>query len=368
LFPHATGRWAKKVRGKFCYFGKIADDPKGDAALILWLEQKDDLLAGRAPRVSKDGLTVKALANRFLTMQEQRRDSGEIRPRTFGELLGTCEMVVATFGSERLVDDLSADDFENLRVILAKRYGVHRLTNEIQRTRSLFKYALDAGLIDRQIRTGTGFKRPAKRLLRAARHAKGARMFEATQIRALIDTADQPLKAMILLGINCGFGNADVGTLPLSAVNLRQAWIDFPRPKTEIQRRCPLWAETIVAIKGAIKDRPNAKSDSHAGLLFVTKYGGPWAKETPDSPVAKEFRKLLDALGFHRPGLGFYALRHTFETIGGESRDQIAVDYIMGHADESMAAHYRERISDERLLAVVNYVHDWLFPRPEASQ
>jgi hypothetical protein len=33
----------------------------------------------------------------------------------------------------------------------------------------------------------------------------------------------------------------------------------------------------------------------------------------------------------------------------------------MGHVDDSMADLYRERISDDRLQAVVDHVHDWLF-------
>ena len=38
------------------------------------------------------------------------------------------------------------------------------------------------------------------------------------------------MRAMILLGINGGFGNADCGTLPLTAVDLERGLIDYPRP------------------------------------------------------------------------------------------------------------------------------------------
>ena len=47
LFAHNNGQWAKKVRKKIHFFGVWADHQK---ALERWLDQKDDLLAGRVPR------------------------------------------------------------------------------------------------------------------------------------------------------------------------------------------------------------------------------------------------------------------------------------------------------------------------------
>jgi len=53
---------------------------------------------------------------------------------------------------------LASDDFEHLRAALAKGWGPVTLGNEIQRVRVLFKYAYDAGLIDRPVRYGPTFK------------------------------------------------------------------------------------------------------------------------------------------------------------------------------------------------------------------
>jgi integrase len=83
-----------------------------------------------------------------------------------------------------------------------------------------------------------------------------------------------------------------------------------------------------------------------------------------DTAAIESKRKLPEPL--YRRGMGFYSLRHVFETIGGETCDQVAVDAIMGHERGDMASIYRERISDERLKAVVNTVRSWLYTDEES--
>jgi integrase len=58
----------------------------------------------------------------------------------------------------------------------------------------------------------------------------------------------------------------------------------------------------------------------------------------------------------------FYTLRHTFRTVADEAKDQPAIDHIMGHESTHMSTQYREKISDDRLRAVTDYVRAWLFP------
>src|ERR687885_1848193 len=74
LTAHPAGYWCKKIRGKLHYFGPWSDP---DAALKKYLEQKDDLHAGRKPRPAPDALVVKDVANAFLIHKGAARDAGE---------------------------------------------------------------------------------------------------------------------------------------------------------------------------------------------------------------------------------------------------------------------------------------------------
>src|SRR5262249_39987978 len=154
------------------------------------------------------------------------------------------EKIIEAFGSDRLVDDLVADDFERLRASLAKNWRPVRLGNTIQRVRSGFKFGYEMGLIDKPIRYGPGFKRPSKKVLRLERAKAGARMFERDEILLMLLTASPILEGMILLGINAGLGNTDCASLELRHLDLKGGWLNYPRQKTGTDRRAKLWPET----------------------------------------------------------------------------------------------------------------------------
>lgn len=356
LFAHATNRWAKKIRGKLHYFGPW-NDPEG--SLQRYLDRKDELHSGRTPRQDLGEVTVKDLVNAFLNHKKGLLESGELRHSTWRDYKSTCDYLVDELGKRRLVVDVQQDDFARLRRMMAKRWGLHRLNKVIQYTRSVFIFGHESGLLDRAKQFGPAFERPSKQQFRIAKAKLPPKLFTAKEIKDMIDAATQPLKAMILLGINCGFGNADCGTLPKSAVDLKNGWIDFPRPKTGIGRRCPLWPETVAALRKWLKVRPAAASDELDALVFVTSKGSSWFKDSSDNPVSKEMRKLLSKLKINGER-NFYTLRHTHRTIADKGRDRSAADYIMGHANETMADNYVHQIDDDRLRVLVGIIRSWL--------
>jgi integrase len=376
LTAHPAGYWCKKIRGKIHYFGPWSDP---DGAVENYDRQKEALHAGKTPRQQSATLTVKDVANAYLAAKEQAVDAGELSPRTWADYRSIMKKVLAGLGKHRPVTALDPQDFAALKSKLAKKNGPPRMSTIVQVIRCAFKHAYETGILDRPIRFGPAFKRTSKKTLRLHRAKQGPKLFAAWEVRALVEGAlvvgkegpelvrpGAQLKAMILLGINCGFGNTDCGTLSQGAVDLERGIIDFPRPKTGIPRRCVLWSETVPAIRGALAARPQPKQAADASLVFITKYGQSWSKTNNAGPLTQAMRKLLDKLGLngHR---SFYTLRHTFRTVADEAGDQPAADYVMGHEVVHMSSVYRERISDERLRAVVNHVRGWLFPAAQDS-
>lgn len=364
LFPHATRRWAKKIKGRLIYFGPW-DDP--DAALAKYVDERDAWFAGRNPRKNcrTDGLSLRDLANWFLTSKERKLAAGDMVRVTFALHHRTCRKLLAHFGGDRLVEDIQPSEFDEYREALAAQLAPASLRGEIIRSRGVFKFATTEGLLPRPVSFGASFVGPSAKVLLQDRHNKGVMMFEADEIRKLIDAADVHLCVIIHLGANAGFGPHDVGRLPESAVDLDSGWVNYPRPKTGILRRVPLWPETIKAIRESVQQRREPRQEANKGLLFVTPRGLAWADERSSSAVTGRFGKLMRENDLYRPGRNFYGLRRGFETIAGESIDQVAVDHIMGHSKGDMASVYRQRISDERLIAVVEHVRKWLFPADE---
>lgn len=392
LTPHKSGYWMKKIRKKTHYFGRWGTMVNGEVVRLpgdgiveaekLWAEQRDDLYAGRTPRKNDGSLTVKDLGDRFLTAKMRLVETHELSARTFAEYRQTAQMLADQFGKGRAVSDLVAEDFESLRAVIAKRCGPVRLGNEITRVKSVFKYAYDNGLIKEPIRYGSQFKKPGKAVMRKHRAAAGKKLFTAPELKLMLKTLtpDPQMRAVVLLGINCGLGNSDIANMEFKHLDLDGGWLNYARGKTGIARRIPLWAETVKALRLVIASRPTPVSDADNEIVFITprqngekRQGGTrlvvLGEKSRADYVCREFAALLKDLKINgRKGLGFYSLRHTLASVGLQAKDRDAVKAIMGHAEGDMLAAYDETgPSDERLLAVTNHVHAWLFGKGGAK-
>ena len=176
-------------------------------------------------------------------------------------------------------------------------------------------------------------------------------IFTATQLNKLLDNAGTQMKAMIWLGLNCGFGCTDCAQLKWENVDLKKLRVVFPRGKTGVNRNFPLWPETVEALRIIPKS---------GDLVFYTSRGNAWVrtiqgkdkhgneKHTTDNAISKNFSKLLKTAKMKtEKGVGFYTLRRTAATLAARSGDPFAVQKLLGHADLKMASVYVQDVSEQ---------------------
>jgi integrase len=317
-------------------------------------------------------LRLAKLCNVFLDKKRKQMERKELTQETYDDYERATDLLLDVLGKDQIVGELKPANFSDVRAAMADKWeSPVRITKFITMTRTMFKVAYENEWIEAIPNYGTDFKRPPTKRFKEYKNEGGDRHFTRSEVLRLLHggwvehkngkrgrvAPTAQMRAMILLGVNCGFGNRDIAMVPVTAFNLKGRFVRFPRPKTGVERECPLWPETIDAIAAVIAERPET---NHANL-FITKYGNPWAHGKTDA-IKKPFGNLLKALQINgRRSLGFYSLRHTFATVGMELNDRDAVKGLLGHTDPEMVARYNHgQVPFKRRVDVVNYVRKWL--------
>lgn len=172
-------------------------------------------------------------------------------------------------------------------------------------------------------------------------------------LEKLLAVADGTDSALIMLALNCGFGNTDIGTLRLKDVDLDAGTISHPRPKTGVERDFILWPETVQVLREYLDNRRGQPKFTGSDKLFlVGRKGRPlcWQELKEDGKVRRSdaiklrFERLCKRAGVARKyGVGFYIIRHTYATmIGSSSKDFREVQAALGQITIQQQEVYRQ--------------------------
>jgi integrase len=381
--------WVKRINGKpkWICSAKLAPTPEAADAYYerhfseLWVEPERE---PAPPPESVEAMVITDLANVFLSRKRARVGQAVrgIEQGTYDEyeeaLAAFCEHCPdpkhephRTIG-ETAYRDLTPGDFGSFHSWVSGRYGIDRAKKYIIAVRSLFKLLAQPPMRLQLIDYGDQFPLPSRKDVRVARkrhrEMHGVKAFAPAEIKAQlhgrpmkrhelqrekarrdekrrglkkafeprVPGASAGLKAMILLGVNCGFGNTDLGELPLPVVNdaMKTGWVSYTRGKTGTDRLALLWPETREAIRDYLAVRPAPAKPGLADLLFLTPNGLPYVTDTKDQ-VSFAYARLLERLGQQQLGRSFYALRRTYRSVAAEVGKELAIDLSMGHADNA---------------------------------
>lgn len=381
--------WQKSIHGITVWIASHKQAPGGrDADRIF--EQRlglpdDDPRKIRLdePRVAVSravDLSVKQIADAFLTRKLALLETLRLDQGTYDDYAEAIQCFADHVGADTRFCELIAHHFGTFADALSRRLGVYRRMRFVVNVRSMFKWAgpppKGVGLLPELPNYGSEFALPSRADVRRSRNARkikfGPKRYTPAEVREQVNgkvieiprkrtingkvvkdvqrrhrRPSVALKAKILLGLNAGFGNKDCAFLPISVVRPivegNAEWLDYARGKTGAERLAWLWPETRAALREWWEKRQKLKA--HAGtvklpggvslsfeeLFFLTSQGRPWIHGKKDQ-IAMRHKALLTALG--QPGRGFRSLRRTCRTILAETGQELAIDLIMGHADD----------------------------------
>ena len=349
LTLHPSGQYCKKIKGKIYYFGsnkKQAIQKYRDQSTYLHGCQEDE-----QQKSTDNSMTLKRLCGMYLKYQFSKVQANDLTAAHHNEQIGSLKKLTAFLGQNRKIKDISTLDLQNYKRSLQKsNVSVHRVNLHISILKALFHWARKNDIIE-NIPNIDAVSRG--KIVHQERFT-----FDSEQITKLLSAADVKMRAMIWLGLNCGFGCTDCSDLEWINLDLANARVKLPRRKTGILRDLPLWPETVGALE---------KIHRTGKLVFYTSRGNPYiqtllkpdgngnGKYTTLNTITTRFSRLIKKSCLDVPkGTGFYTLRRTAATIAARSGDPFAVQRLLGHADLQMATRYVQNVSEQTDRVVEN--------------
>jgi integrase len=348
LTLHPTGQYCKKIKGKIYYFGS---DKK--QALERYLDQATYLHGGRnlIQKGLNGNMALKELCDVYLQYQHSKVLANNLTARHHNDQINSLNKLMAFLGPGRRIKNISTLDLQNYKRRLQKHYGsVCRLNLHISIMKALFHWARKNDVLE-NIPNIDAISRG--KIIHQERFT-----FNSEQIAKLLSVADVKMRAMIWLGLNCGFGCTDCAEIKWADLDLVNSRVRLPRRKTGISRDLPLWPETVEAIE---------KIPKTGKFVFYTSRGNPYiqtlvkpdgngnGKYTTLNTITTKFSRLIKKSGLDVPkGTGFYTLRRTAATIAARSGDPFAVQRLLGHADLQMATRYVQDVSKQTDRVIEN--------------
>lgn len=374
LTAHPKGKWCKWIKGRTEYFGHWRNPDPGNewakTALRRYLDFTRAAQDEQKATVAGSDLTIEIAANHFLSARATDVAAGKLGQRQFTYYRQVGRLVLKTLGRSVRVTDLGPADFVRLRRAIqdSGELGAVSVGNRVQWIRTMFRWVDEFYGV--KPRYGGQFNKPPRREVRLGRRQRN--LFTAVEIRRMIAKASPAVKCFILLGINCGFGQTDCATVPRTAFDFRKRMLVWRRGKTGVNRACPLWPETVKALRAY--RRPHT---AELPLMFITeKMGHRWVREVAvrDETGQVERVKYLDAISPEvryvaemakvKPR-GFYTFRHTFRTMAEGTGDLNAVRVIMGQSFSGLDDFYlhldQRPDYQRRLRKVTDAVRKWVF-------
>ena len=397
LFPHANGQWAKKfyIRGKHClkYFGRWLDDPKGERAIRDYLARKDAILAGLDDlrlETAPDDITLGEVMGRFLESRRTAMVAGELSLRTYGDYVCETQAFTDTIGTGAVVAAMKPAHFAAYakHLIEKRKLGRHARKRVIAYIKAMFNWGAGNGLYPHPT-YGNDFVAPDTRpdAIRQAKAREGKkdhskRVVTGDEVKKLLAAASRQMAAIVLLGVNCGLGPADIGRLRWRHIDMNTGELDMPRGKTGTERRGYLWKMTRKALKRAAKlkhSRNALEREGQEALVFWTRTGRPLYREQEivtdgvsegvkvgqaiSGPMHDLVKRIETKEKIKLEGVSHYRLRHTFKTLGKRGRDRDALNLMMGHREGSTGEIYdHEEIEFARVKRVAVAVFRALWP------